>query len=148
MDNVQTPNNHIDMPLSQTLSHLFAMPMNIVQLIKICLNEACSKLHVAKHLRTVLSSGKRWVREDIPDWKDLGSAVVVWRLRRITKVLQLFAVKSNTWPINSVINPKPVSSHEHATVLKKDFKDMWWECVDWILMAQDRDEWQAVGNGL
>jgi hypothetical protein len=50
-------------------------------------------------------------------------------LKRITKVLQLFAVKSNKWPINSVNNLNPISSHEHATVVK------------WILKIYDANEW-------
>jgi hypothetical protein len=51
--------------------------MKPVQLIKMCLNEKYSKFHVGKSLRSVRSSGKQLVCEDIADWKGLESAVVV-----------------------------------------------------------------------
>jgi hypothetical protein len=44
------------------------------------------------------------VCEDTADWKDLDSAVVIWWLWRIIKVLQLSAVKSNKCLINSITN--------------------------------------------
>jgi len=30
--------------------------------------------------------------------------------------------------------------------IKMDLWEIWWECVDWIHLAQDRDWWQAVVN--
>jgi hypothetical protein len=32
--------------------------------------------------------------------------------------------------------------------IKMDLKEMGWEGVDWIDMAQDRDRWRAVVNAL
>jgi hypothetical protein len=28
--------------------------------------------------------------------------------------------------------------------IKKDLTEIWWEGVDWMRMAQDRDQWRAL----
>jgi hypothetical protein len=31
-------------------------------------------------------------------------------------------------------------------ILRRDLKEICWENVDWIHLAQDRDQWQALVN--
>jgi len=30
--------------------------------------------------------------------------------------------------------------------IRMDLREMWWKGVDWIHMAQDRDQWRALVN--
>jgi hypothetical protein len=30
--------------------------------------------------------------------------------------------------------------------IRMDLREIWWESVDWIRLAQDRDQWRAVVN--
>jgi hypothetical protein len=30
--------------------------------------------------------------------------------------------------------------------IKMDLREMGWDCVDWIELAQDRDQWRALVN--
>jgi len=30
--------------------------------------------------------------------------------------------------------------------IRMDLREIWWENVDWMHLAQDRDQWQAVVN--
>jgi len=40
---------------------------------------------------------------------------------------------------------KNLKGRDHMENLK-DLKEIGWEGVDWILLAQNRDQWQAVVN--
>jgi hypothetical protein len=30
--------------------------------------------------------------------------------------------------------------------IKMDFREIGWDCMDWIVLAQDRDQWRALVN--
>jgi hypothetical protein len=36
--------------------------------------------------------------------------------------------------------------HRWEDNIRMDLKEIWWEGVDWIQLAQDRDQWRAVVN--
>jgi hypothetical protein len=38
------------------------------------------------------------------------------------------------------------SKHKWEDNIKMDLKEIGWKCRDWIHVAQDRDQWQAVVN--
>jgi hypothetical protein len=50
------------------------------------------------------------------DWEDLECSVVICRVCRTVKVLELFVVTSIRYPIKSAINMNLVSSHSHMTI--------------------------------
>jgi hypothetical protein len=35
---------------------------------------------------------------------------------------------------------------EDNTNIKMDLREIGWGCMDWIDLAQDRDQWRAIGN--
>jgi hypothetical protein len=38
--------------------------------------------------------------------------------------------------------------HRWLDNIRNDFRETVWECMDWMHMAQDRDQWRAVLNTL
>jgi hypothetical protein len=38
------------------------------------------------------------------------------------------------------------SGHRCEDNIRMDCREVWWEVVDWIHLAQDRDQWQALVN--
>jgi hypothetical protein len=48
------------------------------------------------------------------------------------------------WPINPISNPNPTL--KIVTILKMNLKEIGWGGMDWIDLAQDRDQWRALVN--
>jgi hypothetical protein len=45
-----------------------------------------------------------------------------------------------------VKRPLGRSRHRWEDNIRMDLREMGWECVDWIHLAQDWDQWQALVN--
>jgi hypothetical protein len=43
---------------------------------------------------------------------------------------------------------RPLGRPRHRWVdsIKMDFREIGWDCMDWIDLAQDRDQWRALVN--
>jgi hypothetical protein len=52
----------------------------------------------------------------------------------------------------NILVGKPERDHPEESIfrwkdnIRTDLKETGWECMDWIHLAQDRDQWRAVVN--
>jgi hypothetical protein len=49
---------------------------------------------------------------------------------RYVTAYKIFVGKPRTWEVS----------------VKMDFREVWWEGVEWMHLAQDRDQWRALVN--
>jgi hypothetical protein len=65
----------------------------------------------SRGILTVTSRYQATASEDVADWEELECALVICRVGRLVKMLQLFVLTRIKHSINSTFNPKPVSDH-------------------------------------
>jgi hypothetical protein len=73
------------------------------------------------------------------------AVTVICRVRKPVRLLQLLVVTICKCSINPITNPNPIYSHTHDHI-KMDLRATGLADVDWIDLAQDRDQWRALVN--
>jgi hypothetical protein len=43
-------------------------------------------------------------------------------------------------------NALGIAGHRWEDNIRMDLREIWWEGLDWIHLAEDRDQWRAVMN--
>jgi hypothetical protein len=78
-------------------------------------------------VRVIKSRSMRWA----------GRVACMWEIRNAYKIV-----------IRKLEGKKPlrIPRHRWKNNIRMDFREIGWEGVDWMHLAQDRDQWRAVVN--
>jgi hypothetical protein len=136
----------------------FGMPRKLVGLIKICLDEIYSRVRMDKNLSnkfhivcSELSSGIYCrVKLLSTDVSEVRTASIIRESRRM-RWMGYVARMGEERKVYKVLVGKPEGKrplgrprHRWENGISMDLREVGWERVDWIHLAQDRYQWRAA----